>query len=52
VKRLQTYGGLALVSAVVAAILTPTTDAAAFLLLWLAIWMPCCGLLLLVRRLR
>jgi hypothetical protein len=52
VRRLQTCGGLALVSAVVAAILTPTTEAAAVLLLWLAIWLPCCGLLLLVRRFR
>jgi hypothetical protein len=45
------WGGLALVSAVVVAVATLSTDPLILLLLWLPTWLACCGLLLLVGRL-
>jgi hypothetical protein len=45
------WAGLALLSAVAMAVATPSTDPLILLLLWLPIWLACCGLLLLVDRL-
>jgi hypothetical protein len=50
--RPLTYIGLALPSAILAAVLNPSPDAVTMLLLWPPTWLACCGLLLLVRRVR
>jgi hypothetical protein len=42
------WAGLAIVSAVVVAVATPSPDPLILLVLWLPTWLACCGLLLLV----